>query len=229
MKKIEEFAKKMDITFNDMSVLQEALTHRSYLNENNEKGLKHNERLEFLGDAVLELIITDYLFEKYPKTPEGELTAYRSALVRTESIANASRELGVEPFLRMSKGEARDTGRAREYILANAFEALLGAIYVDQGYEKAKEVIERTLFGKIEEIVEKGSWRDAKSYVQEKAQEMYKVTPHYVVESQVGPDHDKTFTVAIYFGDKKIAEGQGRSKQVAETEAARNALDTENW
>ncbi len=224
-----ELEKSLGITFLDSKILLEALTHRSYINEHPEVGRPHNERMEFLGDAVMELAITHYLFERYPDTPEGQLTAFRSALVRTESISESSRALGVNDFLFLSRGEARDQGKARDYILANAFEAIIGAIFLDQGFLAAEGFIARTLHPKIDLIVKKSLWRDAKSFVQERAQDVYSVTPTYVVLDQVGPDHDKVFTVGIYFGKDKIAEGVGHSKQDAEQKAARSALDVKGW
>ncbi len=229
MNKYEEFEKKFGLSFHDKKLLEQAFTHRSYINENKNLGIQHNERLEFLGDAVLELIVTKFLFDHYPDTKEGILTAYRSALVRTESISAAAREMGMNDLLKLSKGEEKDEGKARDYILANTFEAFIGAVYLDQGYEIAKRIISEVLLKKIDDIVRSGSWRDYKSYVQEKAQEIYNETPHYELLSATGPDHDKKFVVAIYFGDKKIAEGTGKSKQKAQQDAAKNALIYESW
>jgi ribonuclease-3 len=223
------FEQEIGITFTDKQLLRQAFTHRSYINENPGVGTGHNERLEFLGDAVLELVITDYLYKKYPDTPEGELTAYRAALVNTNSISDAARELGMNEYLLLSKGEAKEHGKSRAYILANTFEACIGAVYLDQGYRHAEEFIAGALFGKIESIVKKGTWRDAKSAVQEKAQETVGVTPSYRVLREVGPDHDKVFTVGIYFGEEQIATGNGKSKQEAETDAARAALELKKW
>ena len=223
------FEKDLGINFKDKRLLQQAFIHRSYINEQKGSDLEHNERLEFLGDAVLELVVTSFLFEKYSETAEGRLTAYRSALVRTESISAAARAMGMNDLLKLSKGESRDEGKARDYILANTFEAFIGAVYLDQGYDVARTVIANTLFPNIEEIISEGSWRDAKSYVQEKAQEIYSQTPRYELISSVGPDHDKNFVMAIYFGDKKIAQGEGNSKQKAQQDAAQNALVKEAW
>jgi ribonuclease-3 len=191
--------------------------------------MSHNERLEFLGDAVLELVVTSYLYKTFTTKPEGELTAYRASLVNTNSISDAAREQNFDEFLMLSKGEARDTGKARAYILANTYEAFIGATYLDQGYDTAKKFIEQTLVPKLEGVIRDGLWRDAKSYVQEKSQEQESVTPSYQVLNEIGPDHDKIFTVGIYFGKKLIAEGKGSSKQEAETDAARNALKARNW
>jgi len=227
-----EFAKLesiLGISFTDKTNLLTAITHRSYLNEHREATQDHNERYEFLGDAVLELVVTDFLFKKYPEKPEGELTAIRAALVNTISLADASTRLGVNDFLLLSKGEAKDTGRARQYILANTFEALIGGIYLDQGYEKAEQFIADNLFPRTEEIVEKRLWQDAKSRLQEVAQEKESVTPSYQTIGQEGPDHDRIFTVGVFFGDKQVAEGKGRAKQEAEQEAAENAIETKGW
>lgn len=228
-KNITELADRLGYTFNDQDILQRAFIHRSYINERPETGLKHNERLEYLGDAVLELAVTDFLFQKYPDTPEGELTAYRAALVRTESISDAARDLGFEEYLLLSKGEAKDTGKARTYILANTFEAFVGALYLDQGYQAAHDFIGKQLFGKIDQIVAEGSWKDAKSWLQEKAQEKIAVTPTYVVLNEVGPDHNKLFTIGVLFGDDIVAEGTGHSKQEAQQKAAKAALDKMAW
>jgi ribonuclease-3 len=185
--------------------------------------------VEFLGDAVMELIVTDYLFKTFPKKPEGELTAYRASLVNTMTISEAATDLGFGDFLILSKGEARDMGKARAYILANTFEAFIGALYLDQGYDAASQFVNHVLIKKLDNIITHGLWRDAKSYVQEKSQEIESVTPSYKVLHQSGPDHDKIFTVGIYFGTKLIAEGKGSSKQEAETDAARNALEVRGW
>lgn len=219
----------LGVNFIDKDILLSAVTHRSYLNEHREAKQDHNERLEFLGDAVLELVVTDYLFNKYPDKPEGDLTAIRAALVNTISLAEASTELGVNEFMLMSKGEAKDTGRARQYILANAFEALIGALYRDQGYDVAKGFIATNLFHKTEKIVEKRLWQDAKSRFQELAQEHSSVTPTYETLGQVGPDHDRVFTVGVYLGKEKVAEGNGRAKQEAEQAAAEKAIEAKGW
>ena len=223
------FEKKIEYTFKDKRLLETAFTHRSYLNENRSPGAEHNERLEFLGDAVLELVITEFLFAKYPDKPEGDLTAYRAALVNTQSISDAAGKLGMNEYLLLSKGESRDTGRARQIILANAFEALIGAIYLDSGYEAAKDFIGAQLFHKTDEVVEKRLWQDAKSKLQEVAQEKLGVTPTYEVVSQSGPDHDKKFVVAAHVGSERVANGEGKSKQEAEQDAAQKALAAKGW
>lgn len=229
MEKYTDFEQKLNLDFQNKDLLQQAFIHRSYINEQKDSGLAHNERLEFLGDAVLELVVTDFLYKKYPEVAEGRLTAYRSALVRTESISKAARDLGINDLLMLSKGESQDQGKARDYILANTFESFIGAVYLDQGYDAAKTVIADSLFGNIEFIISEGSWRDAKSYAQEKAQEIYSETPRYELVSSEGPDHAKDFVMAIYFGDKKIAEGTGNSKQKAQQSAAQNAILKEGW
>lgn len=215
--------------FKNKENLLTAITHRSYLNEHREATQDHNERLEFLGDAVLELIVTDFLFRAYPEKPEGELTAIRSALVNTVSLADASTKLGVNDYLLMSKGESKDTGRARQYILANAFEAFIGALYIDQGYDIAQEFVATQLFSKTEEIVEKRLWQDPKSRFQELAQEHTNLTPTYTTLGQEGPDHDRVFTVGVFLGKDKIGEGKGRAKQEAEQEAALQAIEQKGW
>lgn len=219
----------LSIEFRNRDLLTQAFLHRSYLNEHSGVGLPHNERLEFLGDAVLELVVTDYLFRTFTEKPEGELTAYRSALVNTNTISDAARRMGFDNYLLLSRGEARDTGKARAYILANTFESFVGALYLDQGYDGAAAFIHKNLIPDLDNIIAHGLWRDAKSFVQEKAQEVDSVTPSYKVVKQSGPDHDKTFTVAIFFGDKEIAQGEGQSKQEAEQAAARAALEKRNW
>jgi ribonuclease-3 len=224
-----QFEKEIGITFADKKLLEQAFIHRSYINENTGSKLSHNERLEFLGDAVLELIVTDHLYSKYPDRDEGSLTAYRSALVNAVIIGEVAGELGMNDYLLLSKGETKDAGRARSYILANTYESFVGALYLDQGYNRARDFIAKTLFGKVDEIVKHKLWRDAKSLVQEKSQENLSVTPEYQVLAEAGPDHEKHFTVGIFFGKDKIAEGKGHSKQEAEQVAARGALEVKNW
>jgi len=223
------FEKKTKIIFKDKRLLAQAFVHRSYINENSGTKLSHNERLEFLGDAVLELVVTDFLFKKYSNYTEGELTALRSALVNAVIISEVATSIGMNDYLLLSKGEAKDKGKARQYILANTFEAYVGALYLDQSIESADKFIHKNLLPKTEEIVSKKLWRDAKSLVQEKAQEFVNVTPAYKVLKESGPDHDKNFTVGIYFGKDLIAEGKGQSKQEAEQSAALVALKAKNW
>jgi ribonuclease-3 len=224
-----QFEKKTKIVFNNKKLLEQAFIHRSYINENSGSKLSHNERLEFLGDAVLELIVTDYLYNKYQDKDEGELTAYRSALVNAVIIGEVALSLGMNDYLLLSKGEAKDVGKARSYILANTYEAYVGAVYLDLGYDVARKFIADTLFGKIDIIVAKKLWRDSKSLVQEKSQEYLNVTPSYKVISESGPDHDKYFTIGIFFGNELIAEGKGKSKQEAEQAAAHKALEVKDW
>ncbi len=229
MKDISPFEKKLGVAFSDKELLARAFTHRSYINENPKSGLEHNERLEFLGDAVVELVVTDYLFAEYPTHNEGELTAYRSALVNAIIMGEIAGDLGMNDYLSLSKGEKKDTGRARQTILANTYEAFVGALYLDQGYDIAKKFILDTLVPKLGEIISKKSWKDAKSRIQEEAQERVGLTPNYQVLDQSGPDHDKWFTIGIYFGDTKIAEGKGRSKQEGQQAAAEAALTKKGW
>lgn len=219
----------LGVRFVNTDILLSAVTHRSYLNEHKEATWEHNERLEFLGDAVLELVVTDYLFAKYAEKPEGELTAIRAALVNTNSLAAASEAMGINEYLLMSKGEAKDEGRARQYILANVFEACIGALYLDQGYEVAKTFIADRLFKNTDTIVEKRLWQDAKSRFQELAQEHASITPTYETLSQEGPDHDRIFTVGVFLRHEKVADGKGRSKQEAEQQAAQAALAAKGW
>jgi ribonuclease-3 len=217
-------AKTLGVSFNNLALLTEALTHRSYLNEHRTEPGTHNERLEFLGDAVLELIVTHFLFLRFPSKPEGDLTAYRAALVNTYSLAETAEGLGINDMLLLSKGEKKDTGRARQIILANAFEAILGSIYLDQGYAAAESFIVRTLTPKIDIVLKNRTWQDAKSHFQEVAQEKKGVTPTYKMVLQTGPDHDKQSTVAVLLGGEEIARGDGKSKQEAEQSAATAAL-----
>ena len=220
----QEFAKeKLGFEFNDIELLVTALTHRSYVNEHRGTVKEHNERLEFLGDAVLELVSSDFLYRNYDE-PEGIMTALRAALVRTESIGDAGKELGYEPLVRLSHGEKNGSERAHDVILADCFEAVIGAIYLDQGYEAAKDFIYKHILVKIDAILEEGTWRDPKSYVQELAQKVDGETPVYRTLKEDGPDHDKTFTVGIYVGDKLMGTGMGHSKQEAQTEAAREGV-----
>jgi ribonuclease-3 len=209
--------------FQDINYLITALTHRSYVNEHKKSVTEHNERLEFLGDAVLELSVTDYLFRHFSE-PEGILTSWRSSLVRTESIGEAGDKLGYEPLLRMSRGEKNGSVRARQQILANAFEAVIGAIYLERGYKDADAFINKHILSKLDSILESGSWRDPKSYLQEVSQRIDGHTPQYRVLEEVGPDHDKVFTLAVYVGDKLMGKGSGSSKQSAQQEAAKAAL-----
>ncbi|MEK7113971.1 MAG: ribonuclease III [Patescibacteria group bacterium] len=229
MPDFQTFAKKLSLSFNNLDLLIEALTHRSYLNEHREYTGAHNERLEFLGDAVLELATTDFLFKKFPAKPEGELTSYRAALVNTVSLAESAQALGISEYLLLSKGESKDTGRARDVILADAFEAIIGALYLDQGYATAEAFIAKNLYSKIDDVIAKRSYQDAKSRFQELAQEKRGTTPAYETLSEIGPDHDKRFTVGVFIGSFEIARGEGQSKQEAEQSAAQAGLDKMGW
>lgn len=219
-----EFARDcLGLEYKNIDLLITALTHRSYLNEHRKSVSEHNERLEFLGDAVLELVVTDYLFSNFSE-PEGILTAWRSALVRTESIGAAGARLGYEKLVRMSRGEKQGSDRARQQIVANAFEALLGSIYLEHGYEEAKKLIDREILPQLQEILDSGSWRDPKSHIQEVMQRVDSVTPNYRVLSEEGPDHDKVFTVGLFNGEVLVGQGKGSSKQSAQEAAAKEAL-----
>lgn len=225
IKRYVDFAQDvLGVSFNDISLLITAFTHRSYVNEHKKTAKVHNERLEFLGDAVLELVVTEHLYLSYDE-PEGILTNWRSALVRTESIGAAASTYEFEPLLRLSRGEKRGTQRARLQILANSYEAVVGAVYLDQGYEAAKEVIVRTLLGTLEGILETGSWMDPKSHLQELSQSVEGHTPLYKVLEEVGPDHDKIFTIGVFVNGNLRGKGQGPSKQMGQQEAAAEALD----
>lgn len=216
--------KKLGFTFKDENLLTEALTHRSYLNEFPKWRLPHNERLEYLGDAVLELLITEELFIKFPNYPEGKLTVLRAALVNYQILAKVAEGVGLSDFLLMSRGERKDTGKAREVILANAIEAVIGAMHLDQGLEKVRPFVKKYVLVNLDEVVKTKSYRDAKSELQELIQEKMRLTPNYRVISETGPAHKRIFTMGVYFQGKLIAEGTGASKQEAEVEAAKNAL-----
>jgi ribonuclease-3 len=224
----DDLAKKLGVKFNNIELLQQAVTHRSYLNEHRGYRLDHNERLEFLGDAVLELVVTEYLYNNY-NNPEGELTNWRAALVNGEMLAKISKELGVEEYLLMSRGEAKDTGRARQYLLANAFESITGAIYLDQGYGVAKDFIMKNVVVRLKEIIENKLYMDPKSRFQEEAQDKVGITPSYRVMSESGPDHDKKFVVGVFLETELVAKGEGPSKQEAQRSAAEKALEVKGW
>lgn len=223
------FQKQLNLAFTNPDLLVEALTHRSYLNEHREYTGNHNERLEFLGDAVLELAVTNFLFKKFPAKPEGELTSYRAALVNTVSLSESAQKINVNDFLLLSKGEAKDTGRARDVILADAFEAIIGALYLDAGYQTAEAFIAEHIFNKIDAVIENRSYQDAKSRFQERAQEKRGVTPRYETLSEEGPDHNKLFTVGVFIATEEIARGEGQSKQEAEQAAAEAGLKAMQW
>ena len=220
----KKFAKeKLGFEFKDISLLVTALTHRSYVNEHKSLGLEHNERLEYLGDAVLELVASDFLYRRYNES-EGIMTSLRSALVRTESIGAAGFELGYEPLVKLSKGEKMGSSRAHEVIMADCFEAVIGAIYLDQGYDTARDFIDKHILCKIDKIIEEGTWRDPKSYVQELSQKVEGVTPTYRTLREEGPDHDKHFVVAMYIDGELFTSGEGHSKQDAQTNAAKEGV-----
>jgi len=216
------------IKFNNPDLLKQALVHRSYINENPDFYLDNNERLEFLGDAVLELAVTEYLYRNYPN-PEGELTSWRAALVNSKMLSKIAKKLEVDKYLLLSKGEEKDTEKAKECILANAFEAIIGAIYLDKGYDKAKEFIERNIIKELPEIIEKKLYKDPKSRFQEEAQEKVGITPTYKVLEEWGPDHRKHFIVGVFLKEELIAKGEGSSKQEAQEEAAKKALEIKGW
>jgi len=220
----QDFAREtLGFEYQNIDLLITALTHRSYVNEHKKSAHEHNERLEFLGDAVLELVVTTYLFKNYSE-PEGILTAWRSALVRTESIGEAGDRLGYAPLIRMSRGEKHGSERAHQQILANAFEAVLGSIYLERGYDEAEKFVHKYIIAKLPQILDEGSWRDPKSHLQEISQKVDSAAPVYKVLHEEGPDHDKHFTVGVYVGDRKMGEGGGPSKQVAQQESARAAI-----
>lgn len=229
MNNLSQLEEKFSLKFNNSDLLLQALTHRSYLNENPTFRVGHNERLEFLGDAVLELAVTEDLYQRFPEKPEGELTSFRAALVNSKMLAEVSADIGLNDFLLLSRGEARDIGRARQYILANAFEALVGAIYLDQGYATAKKFIDGVIITKIDAVLERRLYKDPKSLFQEEAQERVGITPSYEVLREWGPDHDKHFVVGVYLGKELVAEGEGPSKQIGQEEAARNGLAEKGW
>ncbi|MBP6904743.1 MAG: ribonuclease III [Candidatus Pacebacteria bacterium] len=229
MKDFSTFEQAIGVTFKDKTILTQAFIHRSYINENPRSGLEHNERLEFLGDAVIELVVTDYLYRNHPTQHEGDLTAYRSALVNAVIMGEVASSLNMNDYLLLSKGEQKDTGRARQTILANTYESFVGALYLDQGYASCDVFVTKTLLTRLDDIIKTKSWKDAKSQIQEEAQERLGVTPSYKVIGEVGPDHDKHFTIGVFFGDKKIAEGKGKSKQEGEQQAALAALEAKGW
>lgn len=219
----------IDIDFLNKDLLEQSVVHRSYLNENPKFRLPHNERLEFLGDAVLELVVTEILYHTYPEKPEGELTSLRAALVNAKMLSEIAVSIGLNQFLLLSRGESKDLGRARQFILANTFEALAGAIYLDQGYTAAHSFISRVLMPRLEKVISEKLYKDPKSLFQEEAQERVGITPTYEVIREWGPDHDKHFVIGIYLASELVAEGQGPSKQAAQEDAARLALEVKQW
>ncbi len=228
MKTLTELEKRFGITFAEKDLLEQAFVHRSYLNEHPKFHLNHNERLEYLGDAVLELVVTEHLYGNY-ENPEGDLTSWRAALVNSRTLADLAEELDFNTCLLLSRGEAKDMGRARQYILANTFEAFVGALYLDQGYEACKKFIGAHLIKRLPEILEKKLYRDPKSRFQEEAQDRVGVTPTYEVVKEWGPDHAKTFRVGVYLEKELVAEGEGPSKQLAQEDAAQNGIEKKKW
>lgn len=229
MSDIEAVERKIGVRFRNKQLLKEALTHRSFLNENREEATAHNERLEFLGDAVLELIVTELLLARFPQTAEGKLTFLRSALVSGRGLVTAARALGLDEHLLLGRGEVKSTGRARERIIENTYEAVVGAIYNDRGYEAAARFVKTSLFGHLKEIVQNGLDRDAKSRFQECAQEHLGITPIYRTLTEEGPGHEKRFVVGAYVGEELVAQGEGASKKEAEERAAATALHVKGW
>ena len=229
MKDFSPLEKKLGLKFKNKDLLVQAFCHRSYLNEKPDFYLTNNERLEFLGDAVLELVVTEDIYQNYPEKPEGELTNWRAALVNSKFLGKLARDLDFNDFLLLSKGEAKELGKARLYILANTFEALIGAVYLDRGYKACQEFIKKHLIPKLPDILQKGAFKDAKSRFQEEAQERTGTTPSYKVLEEWGPDHAKHFIIGVFLDKELIAKGEGSSKQEAEEEAAKNALEVKNW
>jgi ribonuclease-3 len=228
MSDLEKYAARLGLTFSNLELLEEALTHRSFVNENRDTG-NHNERLEFLGDAVLQLASADFVYKKFPAQPEGFLSQYRAAMVNAVALSAVARDLGLNDMLRLSKGESRDTGRARDIILADACEAVLGALYLDQGYEAVDAFLHTHVFARGDEFAAQYVQKDAKSRFQELAQDKKSVTPIYRTLKEEGPEHDKRFTVGVYLAEEEIAEGVGKSKQEAEQAAAQAALEKTGW
>src|SRR3989339_1449570 len=225
---LSSLEKNIGYDFKNKDLLLQALTHRSYLNENPKWRLDQNERLEFLGDAVLELVVTEHLYKNYPN-PEGEMTNWRAALVNAVILSKITGEFDLNSYVLLSRGEAKDTGRARQYILANAIEALIGSIYLDRGIETAQVFIEKNVLSHLLQILEEGAYRDAKSLFQEEAQERTGTTPSYEVLDEWGPDHAKHFKVGVFLDDEKVAEGDGVSKQEAQQKAAEEGLKVKGW
>ncbi|MBN2854192.1 ribonuclease III [Patescibacteria group bacterium] len=229
-KDLKDLQKRLGLKFKDESLLRQALVHRSYLNENPSFETGHNERLEFLGDAVLELVVTEFLYLKFTDRPEGDLTSWRASLVNSKMLYEITPNLGIEEFLYLSKGEAKDKNKkSRQFILADAVEAIIGAIYLDQGMEAAKKFILENIVSQLDKILTNQTFLDPKSYFQEKAQELRGITPHYEILKEEGPDHDKIFTVGLYLGEELVCEGEGSSKQEAQVQAAANGIKKLNW
>lgn len=229
MKDFSSLEKKLDIEFNNKDLLIQAFVHRSYLNENPDFYLGHNERMEFLGDAVLELIVTEYLYQNYPQKSEGDLTNWRAALVNTKMLTKIAQKLDLNSFLLLSRGEKKETGKARQYILANTLEAFIGSLYLDSGYKICKDFIRENLVKELPHIIKEGLYKDSKSSLQEEAQERMGVTPTYQVLEESGPDHAKSFIIGAFLDKTLVAKGKGSSKQEAEEDSAKNALKVKEW
>ncbi len=229
MKDFSQLEKRLNFKFKNKNLLTQAFCHRSYLNENPKFCFEHNERLEFLGDAVLELVITDYIYQKYPKKSEGDLTNWRAALVNSKMLAKIAQNLDLNGFLLLSRGETKETGKARQYILANTMEALIGALYLDQGYEACQKFIQKYLTKELPHIIEAGLYKDAKSLFQEQSQERVGITPTYQVLKEWGPDHARHFVIGVFLNKELVAEGEGSSKQEAEEAAAKKGLEVKKW
>lgn len=229
MKDFSSVEKKFSLKFKNKDFLIQAFTHRSYLNENPDFYLAHNERLEFLGDAILELVVTEYLFKKYPDKSEGDLTNWRAALVNAKILAEIAKDLGFNDFLLLSRGETKETGKARQYILANTFEAFVGALYLDRGYKDCQKFIEKNVVKELPRILKDRLFKDAKSLFQERSQEKVSITPTYKVLKEWGPDHAKHFIIGVFLRDRLVAEGEGSSKQEGEEGAAKKALEIKKW
>lgn len=230
MKTFSTLENELGIKFKNQDLLKQSMVHRSYLNEHPDFALNHNERLEFLGDAVLEIVVTEYLYYKFPETPEGDLTNWRASLVNANMLSDIANEIGLEDYLFLSKGEAKDkNSKARQYILANAVEALIGAVYLDQGIKVSTKFIKNNIISKLDNILENKLYLDPKSKFQERSQEECGVTPHYRVLSESGPDHSKIFEVGLYLGEELISRGKGSSKQEAQIKAAANGLKKKSW
>ncbi len=228
MKDFSTLEKKLELKFKKKDLMVQAFCHRSFLNENPDCNLEHNERLEFLGDAVIELVVTEYLYKNF-KNSEGELTSWRASLVNSEILAKVAKSLDFNEYLLLSQGETKDTGKARKYILANTFESVVGAIYLDRGYKTCQDFIKKYLLNELPHIIKNGLFKDAKSRFQEESQERIGFTPTYNVLEEMGPDHAKNFIIGVFLGEELIAKGEGSSKQEAEVEAAKNALEIKNW
>jgi len=229
IKDFQKIAQLLNLSFQNLDLLKEALTHRSFLNEHKDWNIPHNERLEFLGDSILGFVIADNLVEQYPQFAEGELTSLRAALVNSDSLLAVAKELKLEDYLLVSRGEARELKNSRSYLLANTIEALIGALYLDGGIDKAKDFIKKYIFSKAETILQTASYKDAKSLFQEKSQALLGITPIYKSLKSWGPDHAKQFEVGVYLNEDLISQGKGYSKQEAEINAAQKALEMKGW